>query len=156
MPESQLDRFLLRLSLGYPDRAAELAILEPGTGHSALDALSPVVTGADIVAMCAATERVHMAPALRGYIVDIAHASRRHPGISLGLSPRATVQLSRAVRALAAARGRDFATPDDVKALAVPVLSHRLSLRHDAVARGLTPELAVAETIASVPVPAGR
>ncbi len=95
LPESQLDRFLLRLSLGYPDRAAELAILEPGTGSSALDTLSPVVTGDDIVRMAAATERVHMAPALLGYIVDIAHASRRHPGISLGLSPRATVQLAR-------------------------------------------------------------
>ena len=156
LPESQLDRFLMRLSLGYPDRAAELAILEPGSGSSALDDLSPVVTADDIVRMAAATERVHMAPPLLGYIVDIAHASRRHPGISLGLSPRATVQLARGVRALAAARGRDFATPDDVKALAVPVLAHRLSLRHDAVARGLTPESAVAETVAAVPVPSGR
>lgn len=156
LPESQLDRFLMRLSLGYPDRNAELAILDPGTGSAAIDDLSPVVTGADIVAMSAATERVHLAAALRGYIVDIAHASRRHPGISLGLSPRATVQLARAIRALAAARGRDFATPDDVKALAVPVLAHRLSLRHDAVARGLTPESAILETVASVPVPSGR
>jgi MoxR-like ATPase len=156
LPESQLDRFLLRLSLGYPDRAAELAILDPGTGGDALSRLDPVVTAADIVAMAAAAGQVHLAGPLRGYIVDIAHASRRHPGISLGLSPRATVQLARAVRALAAARGRDYATPDDVKALAVPVLAHRLSLRHDAAARGLTAETAILEVLASVPVPSGR
>ena len=93
---------------------------------------------------------------LREYLVDIAAASRRHPGLALGLSPRATVQLARACRTFAAARGRDYATPDDVKGLAVPVLAHRLSLRHDAVARGLTAEGAVAEVLASVPVPKGR
>jgi MoxR-like ATPase len=156
LPESQLDRFLIRLSLGYPDRASELAILEPGTGAQALDQLGAVVTGDDVVAMAAAASRVHLATPLREYLVDVANASRRHPGLALGLSPRATVQLARACRTFAAARGRDYAIPDDVKVLAVPVLAHRLSLRHDAVARGLTAETAVTEVLASVPVPKGR
>lgn len=156
LPESQLDRFLIRLSLGYPDRASELAILEPGSGAQAIDQLGPVVTGDDVVAMAVAASRVHLATPLREYLVDIASASRRHPGLALGLSPRATVQLARACRTFAAARGRDYAIPDDVKVLAVPVLAHRLSLRHDAVARGLTAEAAVAEVLASVPVPKGR
>lgn len=156
LPESQLDRFLIRLSLGYPDRDSELAILEPGSGADASDQLEAVVSHDDILAMAAAASRVHLAPALRGYLVDIAHASRRHPGVALGLSPRATVQLARATRALAAARGREYGVPDDVKALAVPVLAHRLSLRHDAVARGLTPSGAIAEILASVAVPSGR
>jgi MoxR-like ATPase len=156
LPESQLDRFHMRLSLGYPDRAAELAILDGASGATALDDLRPVLTADDVLAMSAAAARVHLAPALRGYMVDIADASRRHPGIVLGLSPRATVQLARTVRVFAAVRGRDFATPDDVKALAEPVLAHRLSLRHDASARGLTNETAIAETLAAVPVPTRR
>ncbi len=156
LPESQLDRFLIRLSLGYPDRQSELAILEPGTGAQALDQLGPVVNGDEVLAMAAAASAVHLAMPLREYLVDIAAASRRHPGLALGLSPRATVQLARACRTFAAARGRDYAIPDDVKGLAVPVLAHRLSLRHDAVARGLTAEGAVAEVLASVPVPKGR
>jgi MoxR-like ATPase len=156
LPESQLDRFLIRLSLGYPDRASELSILEPGSGAQGLDQLGAVVTGDDVVSMAAAASRVHLATPLREYLVDIANASRRHPGLALGLSPRATVQLARACRTFAAARGRDYSIPDDVKVLAVPVLAHRLSLRHDAVARGLTAEAAVAEVLASVPVPKGR
>ncbi|MFZ1488318.1 MAG: MoxR family ATPase [Ilumatobacteraceae bacterium] len=156
LPESQLDRFLVRLSLGYPDRESELAIIEPGAGSEAADALEAVVSHDDVLAMAAAATRVHLAPVLRGYLVDLAHASRRHPGLSLGLSPRATVQLARATRALAAARGRDYGIPDDVKALAVPVLAHRISLRHDATVRGLTPEGAIEEILASVSVPSGR
>jgi MoxR-like ATPase len=156
LPESQLDRFHMRLSLGYPDRAAELAILDAGAGTPAINDLQTVVSAEEILEMTAAAQRVHMASALRGYIVDIAEASRRHPGITLGLSPRATVQLARTVRVLAAACGRDFATPDDVKTLAVPVLAHRLSLRHEAMARGLTDETAIAETLAAVPVPTRR
>jgi MoxR-like ATPase len=156
LPESQLDRFLVRLSLGYPDRASELAILEPGTGAAALDRLHPVVSGDEVIAMAAAAASVHLAVPLREYLVDLAAASRRHPGLVLGLSPRATVQLARACRTYAAVRGRNYAIPDDVKALAVPVLAHRISLRHDAVARGLTSELAVSELLASVPVPTGR
>lgn len=106
--------------------------------------------------MCHAVRLVHVADALKGYLVDLADASRRHSGILLGLSPRATLQLARAARSQAAALGRDYATPDDVKAVAVPVLAHRLMLRPDAVARGLQPDEAVHDVLASVPVPTAR
>ncbi len=98
-------------------------------------------------------KKVHLAPALKGYLVDLAETSRRHPHLQLGLSPRATLQLSRAIRARAAAQGRDYATPDDVKAMAEPVLAHRLMLRHDAAVQGTTGVTAVHDVLDSVPVP---
>jgi len=156
LPESQLDRFLMRLSLGYPGRAAELEILGSQGAAEALAELRPVATTAEIVAMADAVRTVHLADALKAYMVDIAEASRRHPGLTLGLSPRATLQLARATRARAAASGRDFATPDDLKSVASAVLSHRLVVRSDASARGLTGEAAVAEVVGAVPVPTGR
>ena len=156
LPESQLDRFLMRLSLGYPGRNAEIAILDANGAAESLQQLEPVVTGDEVIAMCEAVRAVHVAPVLKGYLVDLAEASRAHNGLLLGLSPRATLQLARASRAHAAARGRDYCTPDDVKAVAVPVLSHRMVLRPDAASRGLTGERAVDELVASVPVPAGR
>ena len=89
-------------------------------------------------------------------MVDLAEASRRHPALLLGLSPRATLQLSRATRARAASQGREYGTPDDVKAVAEPVLSHRLMLRPDAMSRGVTGISVIREVVGSVPVPAGR
>ncbi|MEY4175731.1 MAG: hypothetical protein RI900_2896 [Actinomycetota bacterium] len=156
LPESQLDRFLMRLSLGYPGREAELEILDSNGANDTLRNLRPVVSAAEIVRMSRAVRSVHLAPPLKAYLVDLAEASRRHPGLVLGLSPRATLQLARAARSHAAAGGRDYAIPDDVKAVAVPVLAHRIVVRPDAAARGLTPEAAVAEVLAAVPVPAGR
>lgn len=154
LPESQMDRFSIRMSIGYPDHAAEIEILDPNQGTAA--DLQPVVRTQDIAAMIRAAGQVRMVDALKAYLVDIAHASRRHPALRLGLSPRATVQLARVTRALAASRGRDFATPDDVKELAEPVLAHRLSVRHDHASRGVTPADVVTEIMASVPVPSGR
>ena len=156
LPESQLDRFLMRLSLGYPARSAELAILDSHGAATTLAELRPVVTIDEVLAMTAAVRAVHLAPVLKGYLVDIAEASRAHQGLVLGLSPRATLQLARATRSHAAAHGRDYATPDDAKAVAVAVLSHRVLLRPDAVARGLTGESAIRELLAGVAVPAGR
>ncbi len=135
LPESQLDRFLMRLSLGYPDRAAELAIVQTHGNNTAMSELQAVVTIEEIMALIEAVRTVHLAPALQGYMVDLAESSRRHPALLLGLSPRATLQLSRATRARAASQGREYATPDDVKAVAEPVLSHRLMLRPDALSR---------------------
>ena len=152
LPESQLDRFLLRLSLGYPGRDAELSILDSYGAAEALLELRPVVTTAEVLAMIDAVRGVHLADPLKAYLVDLAEASRRHAGITLGMSPRATLQLSRATRAQAASNGRQYATPDDVKAVAYAVLSHRLVIRADAAARGLTAQRAVAEILASVPV----
>ena len=156
LPESQLDRFLMRLSLGYPGRTAELAILDGNGAADAIAALRPVLTAAEVVAMCAAVRSVHLAEPLKAYLVDLAEASRRHAGILLGLSPRATLQLARAARSTAAAHGRNYATPDDVKTVAVAVLGHRLMIRPEAAARGLDAESAVMELLDSVAVPAGR
>ena len=154
LPESQLDRFLLRLSLGYPGRAAELEILDSQGANESFASLRPVVTVAEVLAMIDAVRGVHLAPQLKGYLVDLAEFSRKHPGVALGMSPRATLQLARATRAKAAASGRNYATPDDVKSVAPAVLGHRLVLRGDAVARGLSAEQAVSEILATVPITA--
>jgi MoxR-like ATPase len=156
LPESQLDRFLIRMEIGYPNRQAELDILEPGTGADLTDQLAPVVTARDIQEMITAASRVSMVDPLKNYLIDIAHASRKHPHVALGLSPRAIIQLARAVRALAAARGRDYTTPDDVKELAVPVLAHRLVLRNNNSGRRMTTSDVIHEILATVPVPSGR
>ena len=156
LPESQLDRFLIRMEIGYPNRQAELDILEPGTGADLTDQLAPVVTARDIQEMITAASRVSMVDPLKNYLIDIAHASRKHPHVALGLSPRAIIQLARAVRALAAARGRDYTTPDDVKELAVPVLAHRLVLRNNNSGRRITTSDVIQEIFATVPVPSGR
>jgi len=156
LPESQLDRFLIRMEIGYPNRQAELDILEPNTGAELTNQLAPVVTAHDIQEMITAASRVSMVDPLKNYLVDIAHASRKHPQVALGLSPRAIIQLARAVRALAAARGRDYTTPDDVKELAVPVLAHRLVLRNSNSGRRVTTTDVIQEILATAPVPSGR
>ncbi len=156
LPESQLDRFLMRLSLGYPGRAAELSILDTQGAATALGQLQPVVTSAEVLEMAAAVRGVHLADPLKSYLVDIAETSRAHQGLTLGLSPRATLQLARATRSRAAASGRDFATPDDVKAVGMSVLAHRVVVRPDAASRGLTAEHAIREILDTVPVPTGR
>ena len=156
LPESQLDRFLMRLSLGYPDRDAELAIVQTHGTNTAIADLQAVVTTDEVMALIDAVRTVHLALTLQGYMVDLAEASRRHPALLLGLSPRATLQLSRATRARAASQGREYATPDDVKAVAEPVLSHRVMLRPDAMSRGVTGISVIREIVSSVPVPAGR
>ncbi len=156
LPESQLDRFLMRLSLGYPGRIAELEILDSQGAATALSHIRPVVTAAEVLVMSEAVRSVHLADPLKAYLVDIAETSRTHQGLTLGLSPRATLQLARATRARAAASGRDYATPDDVKSVAMPVLAHRVVVRPDAASRGLTAEHAVREILDAVQVPTGR
>ena len=155
LPESQLDRFLLRISLGYPGRTAEMAILDGLGAIDALDKLEPVVTADEVLQMIDAVKQVYLAPALKSYLIDLADASRRHSAIELGLSPRATLQLAAAVRGHAAARGRDYGTPDDVKAVATSALSHRILLRAGSNAR-TSAEEAVLELLAEVPVPVAR
>ena len=156
LPESQLDRFLMRLSLGYPDRRAELSILDGFGAAEAVTELSSVVSAAEIRALTKAVRTVHLADPLKAYLVDLAEASRRHPGLALGLSPRATLQLAKAVRARAASRGREYATPDDVKDVAPHVLGHRFVVRGEAAGRGLTGPGAVSELLDRVRVPEAR
>jgi len=155
LPESQLDRFLLRISLGYPGRSAEMSILDGQGSAETLRTMQPVVSAQEVMSMIETVRNVYLATALKSYMIDISEASRRHGDIELGLSPRATLQLAAAVRGFAAARGRDYATPDDVKTLAPPVLAHRLLLRSGSGDR-TTAEDAVRELLADVPVPVAR
>ena len=153
LPESQLDRFLMKLSMGYPDRSAELEILDTqGEGQTITD-LGQAVTPADIVMMTKALTSVHVAPELKGYLLDLAGATRTHPGLRLGLSPRAILSMQRAARALAAASGRAFVIPDDVKALARPVLAHRIMLTPESQLSGATRDQLIDDVLASVAVP---
>jgi MoxR-like ATPase len=156
LPESQLDRFLLRIQMGYPDRSAEIDMLDTHGGGSTVDDLAPVVSPEDVEAMVELTKAIHVAPALKGYIVDLAAATRRHPGLALGMSPRAALSLQRAARGLAASMGREYVVPDDIKALVGPVLEHRLGLAPDAQLAGGRPSDVLAEVVAAVPIPAGR
>jgi MoxR-like ATPase len=156
LPESQLDRFLMRIDMGYPDRTAEITMLDAHAGSSAVESLSPVATARDVQAMIGLSRQVHVAPVLKGYLVDLAAATRRHPAISLGASPRATLGLQRAARAYAASIGREYIVPDDIKALSVPVLSHRVALTPEAELGGTTAEQVLADVLASIPVPSGR
>jgi MoxR-like ATPase len=153
LPDSQLDRFLMRISLGYPARTAELEILDTHGMLTQFPDPDPVTTGAHINAMAGAAREVHVAPALKGYLVDIADASRHHPSVAIGMSPRATLSLQRAARARAAAAGRGYVIPDDVKALAEPVLAHRLVLAPDAMLQGISTRTVVQDVLASVAVP---
>ena len=154
LPEAQLDRFLMRIENGYPDREAELEILEShGDRQEPADLLSPVVTPAQVVEMSDSLEQVYLAPALKFYMLDLADATRRHPSLSLGLSPRGLLALQRVVRAHAASEGRAYATPDDVKQLALYVIPHRLLVTPEARMRGTRPTDVVTEILDGVPVP---
>jgi MoxR-like ATPase len=156
LPESQLDRFLLRIQMGYPDRAAELDMLDTHGQGNTVEGLEPVVAPSAVKTMVEVTKAIHVAPALKGYIVDLAAATRRHPGLALGMSPRAALSLQRAARALAASKGREYVIPDDIKALVGPVLEHRLALAPDAQLSGGRPADLLAQIVHAVPVPAGR
>jgi MoxR-like ATPase len=153
LPVSQLDRFLLRIEIGYPDALSEANLLETHGASEPLELLAPVATPEEIVALAAKARGIYTSPLLQHYIVQIANATRAHPAIVLGMSPRAALGLQRAARARALLEGRDFVTPDDVKAMAEPVVGHRLELRA-AAGRGRGPIRAVLEEIlAKVPVP---
>ena len=156
LPESQLDRFLMRVSVGYPSPSAELEILDTHGDHDPFRDIRPVVTNADVERMSAATRQVHVAPGLKAYLVDVAQATRRSNHLALGVSPRATLALQRVAKARAAAQGRGYVIPDDVKALAVPVLAHRLLVTPEAQLQGVTPADALGEVLRAVPVPGGH
>ena len=141
---------------GYPTAQAELDILEAHGDHDALADISAVISAAQIAALATAARGVHVAPGLKGYLVDLANATRRHPSLALGMSPRATLALQRVSRSRAAAEGRSYVVPDDLKALAEPVLAHRLLVTPEAQLQGVTAADALAEVLHAVPVPAGK
>jgi MoxR-like ATPase len=156
LPESQLDRFLMRIAMGYPERSAEMAMLDAHATTSAVERVRAVASGREIVEMINVARLVHVAPVLKGYLVDLAAATRRHPSAAVGVSPRATLALQRAARAYAASIGREYIVPDDIKALAGPVLSHRFVLTPEAELGGAAPDQVLGDVLASVPVPSGR
>jgi len=153
LPESQLDRFLMRISMGYPAREAELRILDTSDDEDRAE-LRPVLTAAQVAGLVAAAHTVHVAAPLQGYLVDLAETSRRHPATAVGMSPRATLALQRVARARAATRGRTYVVPDDIKALALPVLGHRLLLTPEAQVGGTTTTDVVLDLLDRVPLPA--
>ena len=126
LAESQLDRVLMRLSIGYPSRDAERAVLDANRKAPALDSLQPVLSLDEVLAIQAAVRDVQIAPEIVDYLLDVVDATRRSPDVLVGASPRASLAFAQAVRAAALLDGRDYAVPDDVKSLAVPVLAHRL------------------------------
>jgi MoxR-like ATPase len=153
LPEAQLDRFLIKLTLGYPDEAAENEILTRHAARSPLDTLRAVTSPDEILALQEQARAVHVGDAVRGYIVRLARATREQPLIELGASPRASLALYRTSQALAAIRGRDYVLPDDVKEMAEPVLSHRLIISPQARLRGRGTAQLIHELVAGVPVP---
>ncbi|MBX6388021.1 MAG: AAA family ATPase [Frankia sp.] len=154
LPEAQVDRFLMRLRVGYPATEAELEILEGRQVGRRVEDLTPVMRAEDVVAHSARTLAVHVAPTLRRYIVDLVAATRRIPDVlRLGASPRGSIALLRAVQVRAAAAGREFATPDDVKALAAPVLAHRLVLSPETELRRVSAEDVIVEVLRAIPSP---
>jgi MoxR-like ATPase len=156
LPDSQLDRFLMRISVGYPRRSDELSILETHETRHLVERLSAVATAHDLNTMIDMVSKVQIAPELRVYLVDIAEATRNHPSVELGMSPRATLSLQRVSRAHALASQRAFVTDDDVKAVASSVISHRLVLRPEALLQGTDADRVVADILESVAVPYDR
>jgi MoxR-like ATPase len=153
LPEAQLDRFLMRFTLGYPNLEDELTMLGRLQKEHPLDRLEPVVTPEEMVACQRAVREVHVDDKVRRYLTQIVHDTRRCDDLSLGASPRASIALFRTSQALAAASGRNFVQPDDVKRVAGPVLTHRLILRPESRLRKMTAESIVEDVVADVPVP---
>jgi len=154
LPENQLDRFILRIRIGYPSREDERRILREEPGGSALDALQPVMSAHEVLALQELTERVRIDDAIMDYLQAIVAATRRHDALEVGVSPRGALSLARAARASALLQGRDFAIPDDVKTLAVPVCAHRLvskSYLHDGQAQ--SNDRIMTEILEAVPAP---
>ncbi|MFD8816888.1 AAA family ATPase [Streptomyces sp. NPDC059627] len=154
LPEAQRDRFMARVSVGYPSVEAELQMLDIHGGASPLEDLQPVAHAHDVVKLIEAVRGVHVAEPVRRYAVDLVSATRTHPDLRLGASPRATLHLLRAAKASAALSGREYALPDDVQALAVAVLAHRLLPTAQAQLNRRTAEQVVQEILQSTPVPA--
>jgi MoxR-like ATPase len=156
LPEAQLDRFMLRVRLGYPEPMDEMLILDEQKRGHPVESLVAVADENEVIAMQQAVREIYVDPAISDYIVRLASASRTHPDVYLGASPRGSLALYRASQAFAALSGRDYVLPDDVKALAEPALAHRIILKTAASIHGLDGRSVVSEILMSVPVGAPR
>ena len=153
LPEAQLDRFMLRLEIGYPSGEEEAAILTRFREDNPLDTLEAVTGAAELLSLQKLCQRVYVDPSVRDYMVGMVRASRGHDDVKLGASPRASLSLHRAAQALAAVRGRTHVLPDDVKLLAIPALAHRLIMKTEARLRDRTAERIITDIVNTVPVP---
>ncbi len=153
LPEAQLDRFLVRMSLGYPSIEEEGRLLQRLQKSHPIDDIAPVAKAEDILAAQESVRDIHVDDKVRNYILQIIHATREHEDVLLGASPRASIALFRTAQALAAIGGRDFAIPDDVKRMAQPVLAHRIILKPESRLRKRTPNALVHEIVGDVSVP---
>ncbi|GAA4629351.1 AAA family ATPase [Cellulomonas oligotrophica] len=153
LPEAQRDRFMARLTVGYPSVESELEMLEQQESSDPLDRLRPVTDAPHVARLIATTRRLYAAPTVKRYVVDLVGATREDPGLRLGASPRAAIQLLRAAKALAAMDGRDHVLPDDVQELAVAVLAHRLLPSTETRLSGRTTQDVVTDVVARVPLP---
>ena len=153
LPEAQRDRFMSRISIGYPDRVSELAMLDSHGGGSPLDDLKPVAHASDVRALVSAVRDVHVSVSIRQYIIDLVNATRVSAELRLGASPRAALHLLRASRAHAALDERDFVIPDDVQTLAVPVLAHRLLPSAEAMVGREMPDQVLSGIVQRLPLP---
>ena len=153
LPEAQLDRFLVRVSLGYPDFAEEIAVIERQEQTHPIDALQPVADPADVVRLQAAAREVYVDSLVRQYIVSLAEATRSHQDVALGASPRASLGMFRVARAYALLQNRDYVIPDDVQSLAHGVMSHRIILSPAARMRRLQPREVIDRLLETVPIP---
>ena len=155
LPEAQRDRFMARVSMGYPSPSAEMDMLEEHASHDPLDELTPVADAAQVDKLIELVRTIYVAPAIRKYAVDLATATRTHHDLRLGASPRATLHLLRAAKAAAALDDRDHVLPDDLQRLLPAVFAHRLLLSTDAQVAGRSAERVVSDLLHVVPVPAG-
>jgi MoxR-like ATPase len=156
LPEAQRDRFTARIAIGYPTAAAELEMMDTHGSASPLDDVMPVAHANDVRELVLAVRGVMVSELLKQYVIALVNATRSHESLRLGASPRATLHLLRASRAWAALDGRDYVIPDDVQALAVPVLAHRLLPTPEALVAGQLPEQVLAGIVARVPLPSRR
>ncbi len=156
LPEAQRDRFTARIAVGYPDGAAELAMLDGHAAHDPLNDLQPVADATAVRRMIQTVRNVQVADVVKQYAVNLVNATRESPDLRLGASPRATLQLLRTARAVAALSGRDYVLDDDLKALAVPVLAHRLIPTAEAQLNRRTTDLIVADLVHRLPLPSNR
>jgi MoxR-like ATPase len=153
LPEAQLDRFLMKLSVGYPSESVEIEVLRGAAAGRNPDALDPVADTGLVGQLIHLAHRVHIADPLYAYAVRLATATRNHPQVRVGVSPRGVIALTRAACAYALTDGRPYVIPEDVKSLVEPVFAHRLLLSPDAQVRGVAPTEVLREVLGSVPVP---
>jgi MoxR-like ATPase len=153
LPEAQLDRFLMLLTLGYPSMDEEDEILLRYQHADPLEELRPVAAAADLLALQRRVREIHISDDVRRYVLEVARATREHPAVDLGVSPRGTLALFKTSQALAALRGRDYVIPSDVQYLCPPVLTHRVHISPQIRLRGRTPDQVVSEVTSTVPVP---